>query len=142
MRYWESSRKRSPRTQRRARPSARSIASGGSVRQYPFLRKFYQHQTAIGEGFQKFIFFLILALLVYAFVLGDGGIIRITNLKGQKADLEDDVALVNTSIEQLQLEIDRLENDPFIMEKLGRERFGYIYPGDWVYKIIPSVEGD
>jgi cell division protein FtsB len=82
------------------------------------------------------MFFLVIATLLYAFVFGDGGIIRIMTLRHEKASLEDNIAMVDHDIESLRLEIDRLKNDPFAMEKLGRERYGYVYPGDRVYKII------
>ena len=136
---WESKTKR-PRTKKTTTQRKGSLASGGSVRQYPFLRRFYQHQSTISDGLQKFLFFLVLAALLYVFVLGDGGAIRIISLKNQKAALAKDVALVRVNIEQLQSEIDLLQSDPFIMEKLGRERYGYVYPGEQVYKMVPDVD--
>lgn len=135
MRYWEApKRKRAKRKTSAA--SKRSIASSGSVRQYPFLRKFYQHQAIISVGLQKFIFFLVLATLLYAFVVGDAGIVRIIQLRGEKAKLETNIAMLDEDIMSLETEIERLKNDPFAIEKLGRERYGYVYPGDRVYKII------
>jgi len=120
---------------KRPSSSKRSIASAGSLGHYPFLRKFYQHQAVISVGLQKFMFFLVIALLLYAFVVGDAGIIRIMTLRHDKAEIEQDLAGLGQSIEALEYRIERLENDPTAMEKLGRERYGFIYPGDRVYKI-------
>ena len=135
MRYWEPP-KKNRRTRRPSPPTKRSIASPGSLRNYPFLRKFYQHQAEISVGLQKFIFFLVLATLLYAFGLGDSGIIHIIQLKREKRTIEASLAKVDRDIATLKGEIGRLDTDPFAMEKLGRERYGYIYPGDRVYKIV------
>jgi cell division protein FtsB len=134
---WESP---EPRTRRkpasRKAPAKGSIASGGNLREYPFLRRFYQHQVAISDGIQKFIFFLIMATLLYAFVFGDAGAIRIMSLKKEKSNLEQTLAMLDQDIASLEGQITRLKDDPDMMEKLGRERYGYIYPGDRVYRIV------
>ena len=140
MRYWESSTRRPAAGRKKSHPQKGSIASGGSIREYPFLRRFYQHQSAIGDKLQRLIFFLIVAALLYVFVLGDGGAIRILSLQKQRAELERELDAMKLNIEQLQSEIDRLKADPFIMEKLGRERYGYVFPGERVYKIVPGGE--
>ena len=137
MRTWGSE-KPKPKTARLApaRAPKRSIAAGGDLRQYPFLRAFYEHQTEISANLQKFLFFMVVATLLYVFVLGDAGSIKILSLKSEKARLEAEVATLNVDIKALQEEIDRLTSDPYIMEKLGREYYGYIAPGDKVYKIV------
>ena len=136
MHYWGTPKRKRTVRRKASRSSRRSIASPGSIRQYPFLRKFYQHQAVISVGLQKFIFFLVIATLLYAFVLGEAGIIRIVTLRHDKATVENDVAMLDRNIATLEREIERLDKDPFAMEELGRERYGYIYPGDRVYKII------
>jgi cell division protein FtsB len=142
MRYWGTPEpKRAPK-KKTAKAPRRSIASGGTLRQYPFLRTFYQHQADISEGLQKFLFYMVLATLLYVFVLGDAGAFRIMSLKKEKSRLEADVAAVTFDIELLQTEIDRLKTDPAIIEKLGRELYGYVAPGDKVYKIIRSHNKD
>ncbi len=139
MRTWESS-SRKPKS--RSKPvrstGKRAISSGGSIKDYPFLRTFYQHQSVISDGIVRFIFFLVIATLLYAFVIGEAGAIRLLTLKKTHSALEAEVAMLKTSTEELAVEIERAKTDPFVMEKLGRERYGYIYPGDRVYKIVRS----
>jgi cell division protein FtsB len=136
VRYWEPSKRKKRPARKRSTPSKRSIASAGSLGQYPFLRKFYQHQAVISVGLTKFIFFLVIAVLLYVFVVGDAGIVRIMTLRHEKATIEHDLARLDQSIGSLEHEIQRLQEDPSAMEKLGRERYGFVYPGDRVYKII------
>jgi cell division protein FtsB len=82
------------------------------------------------------MFFVALATLLYAFVFGDAGVIRVFTLQREKGALQADIAAVDRDLAALSREIERLKNDPLAMEKLGRERYGYVYPGDRVYKIV------
>lgn len=134
MRYWESRQKREQKKKQSAPKTA--VANGGNLRNYPFLRTFYQHHAVISDGIQKFIFFLVIATLLYAFVFGDSGAIRLVTLTHEKENLDEDVVVLRTDIDRLQDEIERLKADPFVMEKMGRERYGFAQPGDRVYKIV------
>ncbi len=115
----------------------RSIISGGNLRGYPFLRRFYQHQAVISDGLQKFLFVLVIASLIYAFVLGDGGAIKILMLRHKTAQVDQEIARLKTNVESIGYEIERLKDDPFYIEKVGRETLGLIKPGDKVIKLVP-----
>ena len=89
---------------------------------------------------QKIVFFLILAGIIYAFLLGETGFVRIAALRGERAKLDADIAELQSSETLLVREIERLKDDDFYIEKLGRERFGYLKPGDRVYRLIPNTD--
>jgi cell division protein FtsB len=135
--------KRGSAKPRAAREPKRSSASGsggsGGLRDNRFLRKFYRHQAEISDNAQKFLFFLVISTVLYVFVFGDAGAIRIMTLKHKKAKLEKEIATLEHNVETLKEEIDRLEDDPLAMEELGRD-YGLIYPGDRVYKLIHPQE--
>jgi len=114
-----------------------SIAAGGSLKNYPFLRNFYRHQAQISERVQKIVFFLILAGMIYAFLLGENGFVRIALLRAERAGLDSDIAELQQSEALLAEEIERLKTEDFYIEKMGREKFGYVKPGDRVYRLIP-----
>lgn len=114
-----------------------SIAAGGSLKNYPFLRRLYRHQAQISERVQKILFFLILAGIIYAFLLGENGFVRIAMLRAERAQLDADITALTRSEALLTEEIERLKTDDFYIEKMGRERFGYLKPGDRVYRLIP-----
>jgi cell division protein FtsB len=145
MRYWGTESKVS-RTGARSRvgrkgakrpePSRSKVAAGGSVQ--PFLRQFYRHPAVMGGPVQRFFIFLILAGLLYAFVLGDGGAIRIAILRHQRGQVDQSITELKQSVALLEKEIIRLEKDAFYIEKIGRERFGYARPGEQVFKIVPE----
>ena len=87
MRYWEADREntiesreetfRDFRPRQRASASGSVVMSSGSVG--PFLRRFYRHQVVVSGPVQRFFLFLLFAGVIYAFVLGDGGAIRISS---------------------------------------------------------------
>jgi len=154
MRYWgtdeKTAKKRRIRVSRKSKPEPRpvappkpapaksSVASGGSVK--PFLRRIYQHQAVVGGPIQRFFLFLVMAGLIYAFVLGDGGAIRIAVLKHDLGKVDNSVEELRVNAEKLKVEIARLETDPFFIEKAGREKFSYVRPNEHVYKIVPPQE--
>lgn len=145
MRYWgtESSVARKgprPEVRKRTRKKAQTppppvVSGAGNVA--PFLRRFYQHQSSIGLPIQRFFLFLVLAGLIYAFVLGDGGAVRIAMLRHERAQIDNRLAELRAGTAQLETEIARLQNDPQYIEKMGRERYGYVRPNEHVYKILP-----
>ena len=144
MEYWRSERETSrtdafqdyrPRTAA-PKTSPSVVASGGSVG--PFLRKFYRHQVVVSAPVQRFFLFLLLAGVIYAFVLGDGGAIRIVMLRHERAGLDRSIAELNRNAALLENEIALLDSDPFYIEKTGRERYGYIREGEKVYKFVPG----
>jgi cell division protein FtsB len=139
MRYWESRRSNVRALKKPRRRQKHLIASAGSLKNAPFLRQFYQHQAEISDGLQKFFFFLILAALIYAFVLGDGGAVRIIGLKKRQSELQQSVSDLEHKAALLRSEIDHMKSDPFYLEELGRQ-YGYVREGETVYKLIPLVD--
>ena len=125
---------------RRSPRAKSSVTSGGSVR--PFLRRFYKHQAVVSGPVQRVFLFLIVAGLFYAFILGDGGIIRIAMLRHDRAQLDHQIADLERNAARLETEITNLRDNPFFIEKAGRELFGYMRPDEHVYKIIPPEKSN
>jgi cell division protein FtsB len=151
VRYWRSEQEKTETRQtafRDFRPRPRTVtgtptsavASSGSVR--PFLRRFYQNQVVVSAPVRRFLLFVLLAGVIYAFVLGDGGVIRIAMLRHERSTLDRRINEIEHSADVLQAEIASLESDDFHIEKTGRERYGYIKPGDRVYKIVEPAQGE
>ena len=111
-----------------------AVASSGSVR--PFLRRFYHNQVVVSAPVRRFLLFALLSGAVYAFVLGEGGVVRIAMLRHERSVLDRRIGELEHNATVLDAEIARLESDDFYIEKTGRERYGYIKPGDKVYKIV------
>ena len=116
-----------------------AVASTGSVR--PFLRRVYHNQVVVSAPVRRFLLFVLLAGVIYAFVLGEGGVVRIAMLRHERSVLDRRINELEHNADVLQAEIARLESDEFYIEKTGRERYGYIKPGDKVYKIVEPARG-
>ena len=106
----------------------------------PFLRRFYHNQVVVSAPVRRFLLFVLLAGVVYAFVLGDGGVIRIAMLRHERSSLDHRIRELDQNATALDTEIARLDSDPFYIEKTGRERYGYIKPGDRVYRIVEPAK--
>jgi cell division protein FtsB len=137
---------RRPKASRRAASGQgaqrQTVTSGGGVKDYPFLRQFYRHQTQLSERLQKVLFALLVAALIYVFILGDSGAIKILQLRLERSRLDSDIVQLQQSVVQLEKSIERLEDDYGYIEKIARERYGYVRPGDRVYKMVPIDDGD
>jgi len=136
MRYWGNQ----PRTTERKRRRRSYVASPGSLRNPRFLRKLYRGHPGLGEGLQRLIFLILASLLLYAFVLGDGGAVRIYSLQRRKARVEEEIERLRAQLASMEREIELLRGDPEYIEKLGRERYGLIYPGERVIKRVRVQE--
>jgi cell division protein FtsB len=128
----------SRRPLRRKRSSSRSsVSSGGSVKHYPFLRQYFKPGAEVGSRFQRVLFFVVMSVLIYVFVISDTGLVKITQLRLERARLDRNIAELDHNVDHLKVSITRLKNDDFYIEKMGRERFNYIHRDERVYKIIP-----
>lgn len=80
--------------------------------------------------------FAAAALLVCGFfaVFGSGGVIHLRQLQRQQADAE--MAAYSLALENQKLRdhVHRLEHDDAYLERLARERLGWIKPGEIVYR--------
>jgi cell division protein FtsB len=150
VRYWNSEKqKKGPQRSafRDFRPRAQvagggmptsTVAGTGSVR--PFLRRFYHNQVVVSAPVRKFLLLALLASIMYAFVLGEGGAVRIAMLRHERSALDRRIGDLERNADILEAEIARLDSDEFFIEKTGRERYGYIKEGDRVYKIVEPAK--
>ncbi len=56
-------------------------------------------------------------------------------LKDEKAYLENELALLTNDIEELEKEIELVNTDEYI-EKIARERLGYVKPNEFIFKEV------
>jgi|GEM_PF-352075 len=122
-------------SRRQGSKRAPAVTSGGSVA--PFLRRFYHQQPTIPSSLQKVLFFLGISALIYAFVLGQSGAIRIAILHRDRARLNRRIAHLEATRAVLAREVNALRNDPLAIETVGREKFGMVKPGEKVYRFVP-----
>jgi len=101
-----------------------------------FLRKKVRKRYNISERAAKIIFLLIISTILVVFILGDVGLVNLWSAKKKIKTLEKRITVIKKENEELSRKIRALKNDPFEIEKIAREKFGYLKPGEKVYRLI------
>jgi cell division protein FtsB len=86
---------------------------------------------------------LIIAVFVtigLIFVIGDVGLWKLWGVQRQMKGLRAQITELESRNALLGAEIERLKYDEFTIEKVAREKYGYLRPGDKVYRIITVPE--
>ncbi len=79
----------------------------------------------------------LITLAALIFIAGDVGLWRLWTAERDIQRLKKRIAELETRNELLRAEIGRLEkSDPFAIEKVAREKYGYLREGDHVYRIV------
>jgi cell division protein FtsB len=81
-----------------------------------------------------------LAVLIGA-IFGDRGYLEVRRRRAAYAQLAADVHSLAERNEALRREIAALRTDPYVIEKLAREKLGYARPGEVIYLFPPAEPG-
>ncbi|MDD3643361.1 MAG: septum formation initiator family protein [Candidatus Krumholzibacteria bacterium] len=81
-------------------------------------------------------------LIAVIFIAGDAGLWRLWSAQKTLLETEREIAVLEVETSRLQRDIHALRTDPFAAEKVARELFGYVRPGDRVYRIITMRAGE
>ena len=101
-------------------------------------RKVQQHSVATQKQFIRGVIFLLCITLTIIFIFGDHGLFQLYKLKRERAKVQAQIAQLRKERERVMVEKNRLENDIQYLEKLARERYRMVRPGEKVYKVIPE----
>jgi cell division protein FtsB len=74
-------------------------------------------------------------------VYGGNQVLRVTELRRQMDAMEREIVTLRTRAHELTRTVEQLRNDSDAMEKLAREEFGYVRPGETVIKFPPTGRG-
>jgi cell division protein FtsB len=88
-----------------------------------------KYKGAIGVGF------LLLVLCAAFAVCGSGGVLDLRRLQRQQAEAEAMVFRLEQRNRELRDHLERIETDDAYLEKLAREKLGWIKPGELVYRV-------
>ncbi len=96
----------------------------------------------VSPHFARLVFAGLIVLVAMIFIAGDVGLWNLWRAQNRLKQIENEVARLETETQYLRIQIGELKTDPFAIEKVARERYGYLRPGDRVYRIItlPSDE--
>ena len=86
-----------------------------------------------------FLLTIFLSGVVFLFTI-DFGVIILINLKRERSDLQLEIEKLLTQQITIREEIKKLKYDTSYVEKIARERFLMVKPGEKVFKVIESKQ--
>ena len=90
--------------------------------------------------FQKKFFqglvFLICISLIIVFVFGDHGLLKLYRMKSERKLVQRKIANLRAERETLKNEKSKIENDLNYIEKIAREKYKMVKPGEKIFKVI------
>jgi cell division protein FtsB len=94
----------------------------------------------ISPMFARALLIAVLLIIGFIFIAGDVGMLKVWSAQRQLQNLRSKITELESKNALLSAEIDRLKSDSFAIEKVAREKYGYLKPGDMVYRIVPLPE--
>ena len=89
----------------------------------------WKHKAVVGAGIA------VLVLCAVSAVFGSGGVVHLRRLQAQQAHVEGTAFDLAQRNARLRDHLQRLETDDDYLEKIARERLGWIRPGELVYRV-------
>ena len=90
------------------------------------------------RGVRVVLVLIVLAGASYVFVAGDGGLMELAQQREELRRLEQHVADLEAENDSLQRVLSLLESDLSFVEKLAREKYKMVKPGESLYLIRRS----
>ena len=89
----------------------------------------------------KMLLVLVIVLISFIFISGNVGLWNLWRAQKEIKDLSDRIEMLEKRNTLLSIEIERLKSDPYSVEKILREKYGYVRDGDKVYRLTPFSDG-
>ena len=81
---------------------------------------------------------LICLSLIIIFIFGDHGLIKLYKIKGQRKKIQGYITQLRKDREQIKEEKNRIENDLDYIEKIAREKYKMVKPGEKIFKVVEN----
>ena len=88
------------------------------------------------KQFFKGLIFLICFSLIIIFIFGDHGMLKLYKIKSERQMIQKKIADLREEREKLKTEKIKIENDLNYIEKIAREKYKMVRPGEKIFKVI------
>jgi len=105
-----------------------------------FINRFKKDPLLRRKILRRLILLLFLASVFYLYFGGNYGFFRLLSLKKEKGSIILETKKLQAQNMDLELEKEKLKNDPFYIEKVARERYGMAKEDEIIYKFIQSQD--
>ena len=94
--------------------------------------------TIFQKKFFQGLVLLIGLSLVIVFVFGDHGLLKLYKIKNERKLIQNRIANLRAERETLKNEKNKIENDLNYIEKIAREKYKMVKPGEKIFKVIDN----
>ena len=82
------------------------------------------------------LIFLFFFSLIIVFVFGDHGLYKLYKIKKKRKLVQDQITQLRIEREKIKVEKNKLENNLDYIEKIAREKYRMVKPGEKIFKVI------
>ena len=103
-------------------------------------RKISKSKSILAPKKQLFkgIVFLIFFSLTIVFIFGDHGVLKLYKIKSERKAIQKKIAELREEKGKLKNEKSKIENDLDYIEKIAREKYKMVKPGEKIFKVIDN----
>ena len=106
-----------------------------------FTKRRNSKSKSIAKTQKQFIQGLVLLICVslsIIFIFGDHGLLKLYKIKRQRAKIQKHITQLRNEREKTKEEKNKIENDLDYIEKIAREKYKMVKPGEKIFKVVPE----
>ena len=103
-----------------------------------YKRNKHNSQLIFQKQFFKGLTFLICFSLIIVFIFGDHGLLKLYEIKNERQKIQNKITSLRLEREKLKDEKIKIENDLGYIEKIAREKYKMVRPGEKIFKVIDN----
>tara|TARA_Y100000591_G_C21816539_1_gene691055 strand:+ start:570 stop:908 length:339 start_codon:yes stop_codon:yes gene_type:complete len=96
----------------------------------------YGRISIFQKQFFKGVIFLIFFCLSIVFVFGDHGLLKLYKIKNERKIIQKKISELREEKENLKIKKNKMENDLKYIEKIAREKYKMVKPGEKIFKVV------
>ena len=109
------------------------------MRNYSKRRELNSNSIATTQKqFIQGLVFLICMSLIIIFIFGDNGLIKLYKIKSQRKKIQNHITQLREERKKRNEEKNKIENDLEYIEKIAREKYKMVKPGEKIFKVVPQ----
>ena len=104
-------------------------------------RRIRSKSGSIAKTQKQFIQGLVLLIclsLIIVFIFGDHGLLKLYKIKSQRKTIQTHIAQLRDEREKAEEKKNKIENDIDYIEKMAREKYKMVKPGEKIFKVVPK----
>ena len=87
--------------------------------------------------FQGLVFLICFSLFI-VFIFGDHGLLKLYKIKQKRKEIQSNITQLRNEKEKASTEKNKIENDLIYIEKIAREKYKMVKPGEKIFKVIEN----